>query len=98
VLIFGVMNDKDYPSMLKSLAPHVEQVVYVQPQIARAATAAELQRCLPGEAAAGARAALSHARRAAGPNGLVVCAGSIFAVAELRASALGLPSDPLIRM
>jgi len=98
VLIFGVMSDKEYPRMLKSLAPHVEQIVYIEPQIARAATTAELQHCLPGAAAKGARAALSHARRAAGQNGLVVCAGSIFAVAELRASVLGLPSDPLIRM
>jgi hypothetical protein len=29
---------------------------------------------------------------------LVVCAGSIFAVAELRAKLLGVSADPLIRL
>ena len=98
VLIFGVMADKDYPQMLRLLAPHVEQVIYVEPQLPRAAMAEQLQACLPGTAARDARDALRRARSAAGSGGLVICAGSIFAVAELRARALGLKSDPLIRM
>jgi dihydrofolate synthase/folylpolyglutamate synthase len=98
VLIFGVMADKDYPQMLRLLAPHVEQVLYVEPQLPRAARAEQLQRCLPGVAARDARTALRRAKAAAGSSGLVICAGSIFAVAELRARALKLPSDPLIRM
>jgi dihydrofolate synthase/folylpolyglutamate synthase len=98
VLIFGVMADKDYPRMLALLAPHVEQVFYLQPKIARAATAEQLQACLPGGATRAAADALRRAKSAAGSGGLVICAGSIFAVAELRARALRLPSDPLIRM
>lgn len=98
VLVFGVMADKDYPSMLQLLAAQVEHIVYVQPNIPRAATCEELQRCRPGLAARSAADALRKAKRVAGPGGLVVCAGSIFAVSELRARALHLPSDPLIRL
>jgi len=98
VLIFGAMADKDYPQMLALLAPHVEHVIYLQPQLPRAATPEQLQGCLPGAAANGAADALRRARRAASGGGVVICAGSIFAVAELRARALRLRSDPLIRM
>jgi dihydrofolate synthase / folylpolyglutamate synthase len=98
VLIFGAMQDKDYPKMLALLAPHIDQAIYLQPRIERAAPPAELQRVLPGLAARDAADALRRAKRAAGSGGLVVVAGSIFLVAELRARVLHLPSDPLIRM
>jgi len=98
VLVFGAMADKDLKTMLGLLAPHIEHVIYMQPSLARAATMAELQRYLPGRAARDASHALALAKRAAGQGGLVVCAGSIFALAELRARALHVPSDPLIRM
>lgn len=98
VLIFGVMQDKDFPQMLSLLGPHVERVVYVQPQLPRAAAPEQLQAIVPGVAARDPADALRRARAAAGSGGLVICAGSIFAVAELRARALKLPSDPLIRM
>jgi dihydrofolate synthase / folylpolyglutamate synthase len=98
VLVFGAMADKNYPRMLSILAQQVEHVVYVVPSLPRAATHAQLSAAVPGLAARSAAAALHKARAAAGSGGLVVCAGSIFAVSELRAWALGLPSDPLIRM
>jgi dihydrofolate synthase/folylpolyglutamate synthase len=98
VLIFGAMADKEYPEMLSLLAPVVEQAIYVQAQLPRAGTPADFQRHLPGIAASGAADALRRARSAAGSGGLVVCAGSIFAVSELRARALRVPSDPLIRL
>ncbi|MEY4579085.1 MAG: hypothetical protein RL701_3788 [Pseudomonadota bacterium] len=98
VLIFGVMLDKDYATMLQLLAAHVEHVVYVQPDLPRARDPADLAALVPGEIARDAGDALRRAKRKAGSAGLVICAGSIFAVAELRAKALHLPSDPLIRM
>ena len=98
VLVFGAMADKNYPRMLELLSEQVEQVIYVVPKLARAATHEQLQACVPGFAARSAGDALAKARAAAGGGGLVICAGSIFAVSELRAKALGLPSDPLIRM
>jgi dihydrofolate synthase/folylpolyglutamate synthase len=98
VLVFGAMADKNYARMLEILAKQVEHVVYVVPKLARAATHAQLQACVPGAAARSAGDALARARAAAGGGGLIICAGSIFAVSELRARALKLPSDPLIRM
>jgi dihydrofolate synthase / folylpolyglutamate synthase len=98
VLIFGAMQDKDYPHMLQLLAPQIDQVIYLRPRIARALAPEELQRVLPGYAARDAADALRRAKRAAGSGGLVVVAGSIFLVAELRARILHVPSDPLIRM
>lgn len=98
VLIFGAMADKNYAQMLQLLAAQVEHVIYLEPNLPRAASHAELQAQLPGLAAASAKSALRSAKRAAGTRGLVICAGSIFVVAELRAAALQLPSDPLIRL
>jgi dihydrofolate synthase/folylpolyglutamate synthase len=98
VLIFGVLEDKDYPNMLRVLAPCFDHVIYVQPSIPRAMPASALQRVLPGVAARGVTEALRSARRAAGSGGLVVVAGSIFVVAELRARLLHVASDPFIRL
>jgi dihydrofolate synthase/folylpolyglutamate synthase len=98
VLVFGAMSDKNYPRMLSILSQQVEHIVYVVPNLARAASHEQLQACAPGSAANSAGDALASARAAAGGGGLVICAGSIFSVAELRAKALRLPSDPLIRM
>jgi dihydrofolate synthase/folylpolyglutamate synthase len=98
VLIFGAMRDKDYPQMLALLAPQFDQLIYLRPAIARALEPEELQRIHPGHAAKNASDALRTAKRAADGGGLVVIAGSIFLVAELRAKLLGVPSDPLIRM
>jgi dihydrofolate synthase/folylpolyglutamate synthase len=84
--------------MLRLLAACFDQVIYVQPSIPRALPASELQRVLPGVAASSVTQALQRARRAAGSGGLVVVAGSIFVVAELRARLLHVASDPLIRL
>jgi len=97
-LIFGAMNDKDYPAMLNILAPLFDAVFYAQLPMPRAASCAELKRAWPGVTTRGAADALRRARRAAGPEGWVVIAGSIFLMAEARALVLGLRADPLIRM
>ena len=98
VLVFGAMADKNYPRMLAILAKQVEHIIYIVPKLARAATHEQLQAAVPGVAARSAGDALARARAAAGSGGTIICAGSIFAVSELRARALELPSDPLIRM
>lgn len=98
VLLFGAMGDKDYPAMLTLLGPHFDSVCYARPPMARAASCAELQKAMPGAASRNLSDACARARRAAGPTGLVVVAGSIFLMAEVRAQILGLRSDPLIRM
>jgi dihydrofolate synthase/folylpolyglutamate synthase len=98
VLVFGVMQDKDYPSMLRSLAPEVDAVFYARPRLPRAEHPRVLKKALEGEVTRNVKEALRKARRRAGPRGLVVVAGSIFLVAEARARLLRVPTDPLIRM
>jgi dihydrofolate synthase / folylpolyglutamate synthase len=98
VLVFGVMADKDFPLMLRTLAPQVEHVIYAAPKLPRAQTLPELCAVLPGEQARDIADALRRARRAAGTKGLVIVAGSIFLVAEARARLLHVPTDPLIRL
>ena len=98
VLIFGAMADKQYPEMLRLLRPLVDRVFYCPPDVRRAASSAQLQRVTAGTPTRGTADALARARRAAGPRGEVIVAGSIFLVADARARVLGLRSDPLIRM
>ncbi|MDH5676773.1 MAG: bifunctional folylpolyglutamate synthase/dihydrofolate synthase [Myxococcales bacterium] len=98
VLLFGAMADKDYPAMLRMLAPLCDRVIYCAPDMRRAATTGALQKVHPGSAARGMADALNRAKRAAGKGGEVVVAGSIFLVAEARAAVTGVRSDPLIRM
>lgn len=98
VLVFGAMADKDYGPMLRVLAPLFDRIVFSPPAIRRAATHTQLREHVRGERARGVADALSRARRAAGAEGEVVIAGSIFLVAEARARVLGLRSDPLVRL
>lgn len=98
VLIFGAMSDKNYPEMLRILAPRFNRVFFAQPKIERAATYEQLSAVCAGTPTKSLQSAIKRARRAAGANGLVVITGSIFLVAEARAVVLGVRSDPLIRM
>lgn len=98
VLVFGSMVDKDYPAMLKILSPFARRIYYARASVPRAATYEQLARVHPGSRTRSLRQALSRARRAAGPDGCVLVAGSIFLVAEARALLLGVRSDPPIRM
>jgi dihydrofolate synthase/folylpolyglutamate synthase len=98
VLVFGAMVDKDYPAMLRLLAPLVDKVIYCPPAISSAATHAQLARIAPGARARGVADALARARRSAGPRGQVIVTGSIYLIAPARARLLGLRADPLIRM
>lgn len=98
VLVFGVMRDKNYQTMLQSLASQVDAVFYAKPRLPRAEHPRELRKILPGAQARSVADALRLARKRAGRRGLVVIAGSIFLVAEARARLLRVPADPLIRM
>lgn len=103
VVIFGAMEDKAHDDMLRLLAPSASAFVFTRASLARAASPRALARVVPrrevpGEVAANAAAALKVARKLAGPKGEIVCTGSLFLVAEVRALVLGLDADPPIRM
>jgi dihydrofolate synthase/folylpolyglutamate synthase len=98
VLVFGAMADKQYPEMVALLAPLCDAVFYCPPNLRRAATHVQMSKIAKGTRTRNVADALARARRAAGRNGEVIVAGSIFLVAEARAQVLGVASDPLIRM
>jgi dihydrofolate synthase/folylpolyglutamate synthase len=101
VLVFGVMADKDWRSMLTRLVPFFDRVVTVPVSNRRAlqpsrtlAVAADLR---PSETATSAPAGLVRARELAGRDGTVVVAGSIFLIAEIYRECGG-SEDPFNRL
>lgn len=105
VLLFGAMADKDWPAMLAILAPAFDAIVFSAALLSRAerpeTLAAEVARLgLPLNVVVGedVYAAMVRARALAGPRGLVVVAGSLFLMAEVRARLLRVAVDPPIAM
>ena len=100
VLVFGVMADKDWRSMLDILAPSFDHVVLVSvsraraldPRIAAAALGPEVGATVAVSIAAG----LNEATSIAGTGGAVVVTGSIFLIGEaygVTGGGVGVPSD-----
>ena len=98
VLLFGVMADKDWPAMLRTLSPEIDERVYVAPALGRAEKVLHLDAFAPGLSAATVADGLALARERAGKRGLVVVAGSIFVLSEARATLLGIAQEPPIAM
>ena len=89
VLLTGMMADKETQKMAQRLAPRVRSVVCAQPKLPRAMDAAALaaeftalgvHACDRPDAAD----ALSWARHLAGPDGIVLVAGSLYLIGEIR--------------
>ena len=97
-LVFGVLADKSWQEMLGSLARVIERRFYVTPEGRAAVSPATLASRHPGEAMADAESALARARASVGREGLVVVAGSILLVGEVRSRLLGLPRDAPVAM
>jgi len=98
VLLFGAMRDKDHRAMLSAFDGLVERRVYVSPSVHRSERPERLARIRSGAVARSVRDAVTRAKRAAGPEGLVVTAGSIFLVSEVRALVKNARTDPPIAM
>lgn len=98
VLLFGAMRDKDHRRMLAAFDGRVERRIYVAPSVYRSARPEHFERLRTGTVARSVRDAVNRARRAAGPDGLVVIAGSIFLVSEARALVKNVRTDPPIAM
>lgn len=99
VFLVGILADKDYRSMLRAVAPLASAYVCVTPPNPRALDAADLAEAIRetcGEL--GARAtievagdfddAASAARKIAGSEGLICAFGSLYSIADVKASFL----------
>jgi dihydrofolate synthase/folylpolyglutamate synthase len=103
VLVFAAMADKDIAGILAPLASHVSSVVATAPDVLRAARAAELaiaarELGLSARSEAGPAEALRTARELAGPEGLVLVAGSLYLIGEIQALLEGKPSPGPVSM
>ncbi|MBI3762479.1 MAG: bifunctional folylpolyglutamate synthase/dihydrofolate synthase [Chloroflexi bacterium] len=95
ILLFGASADKDVTSMFEALLPRVYRAVMTQAIHPRALDPDEMAETagrfgVKAEAAAPVSEALERALALAGPQDVVVAAGSVFVVAEVRAAWAGL--------
>ncbi len=90
VLVFGVLSDKDYSSMVARLAPWVRSVVLTTPLLAERALAPQKlaplfkKRGVPVQMVPKIPQALATAAKTAGRNGWVLVAGSLYLVGPAR--------------
>jgi dihydrofolate synthase/folylpolyglutamate synthase len=98
VLLFGAMRDKDHRRMLAAFDGRVDRRVYASPTVYRSESPERFAKLRKGTVSRSIRDAVTRAKRAAGPDGLVVVAGSIFLVAEVRALVKNVRTDPPIAM
>jgi dihydrofolate synthase/folylpolyglutamate synthase len=101
VLVLAVSADKDVAGLVDALAGEVDAVVatrYGQPRALEPAALAAVVRARGAsvETAPDVVSAIAQARARAGAGGVVVVAGSLFAVGEARVHLLGVPADPYV--
>ena len=90
IVLTGVLADKDYGEMFRPVMPYVERFVCITPDNPRKMPAEELSAYLQK---AGARAeafdtvaeGVRHAMAQAGSDGVVLCFGSLYSIADIRA-------------
>jgi dihydrofolate synthase/folylpolyglutamate synthase len=92
VLVFAAMADKDVAEMGRLLFPLARAVVLTRVRDPRAAEPDEIRRRVGAPAASAlveprVAGAVARARRLAGPEGLVVVAGSLYVIGEVLAKA-----------
>jgi dihydrofolate synthase/folylpolyglutamate synthase len=100
-LLTSIVRDKDAAGILATLAPAVSAIITTQSANRRSILAADLEalaaaHCARTKSAPDPVIALNLARRLVGHGGLVVIAGSIFLVGELRAHLLDEQVDPVL--
>jgi dihydrofolate synthase / folylpolyglutamate synthase len=85
ILVFGVMKDKDFPTMLAVLLPEVDHLILTRPDIRRAADPAEVAHYAARALLTGSvRDAVSEAFKIARPEDTIVVAGSFYTVGEAK--------------
>ncbi len=98
ILLFAALADKQHEEMLAAFDSLVSTRVYSAPNTHRAVSPSELGRIRAGHVVPNPEEALAKAQSLAGDSGLVVVAGSIHFIGEVRAKVLGIPTDPPIAM
>ncbi len=89
VLLSGMMADKETEKMTQRLSSRVRCCVTTTPSVPRAMPAAELAKAFEKQglktyAEDEPERALRRARELAGPDGIVLCAGSLYLIGEIR--------------
>lgn len=89
VLLTGMLEDKETEKMVARIAQRVHCAVVTQPPVPRAMAAQKLAERFEAQglrvyAQADIRQALAQARSIAGPEGTVLCAGSLYLIGALR--------------
>ncbi len=93
-LVVGVMADKDVAGILEPLTSLASSVYATRAGNSRSMDPGELARLIPGATAVWpAGEAIDLAGRKVGPGGLVLVAGSLFLVGEIRSYLVSRPSD-----
>lgn len=90
ILIIGIMRDKNYKSILQTLAPIADHLILTQPNIPRAASPALLQKALErngekAEIVEGVQRAIDRGLSMASSEDLLCITGSLYTVGEARA-------------
>jgi dihydrofolate synthase/folylpolyglutamate synthase len=100
VLVFGALSDKAWTGMLDALAPSANARIYAAPKGRAPASPSDLGARWPGEQVPEGREAIARALElaAARDGGVVVVAGSIYLVGEIRGALLGIPCDPVVAL
>ncbi|MDI3292054.1 Mur ligase family protein [Polyangium sp. 15x6] len=98
VLVFGALADKAWTGMLDVLGPLADRRVYAEPKGRAPAQVTELAARFSGLPVPEPREAITRALAMAGPSDLIVVAGSIYLVGEVRGELLGLACDPVVAL
>ncbi len=90
ILIIGIMRDKNYKSILQTLAPIADHLILTQPNIPRAASPGLLQKALERngekvEIVEGVQRAIDRGLSMASSEDLLCITGSLYTVGEARA-------------
>ena len=97
-LIFGVMSDKAWPSMITRLRTIASHRFYVEPHGRTPASASSLASVVPGRTCRSVSEAIADSSRHVDTGGLVVVCGSLFLAAEARALLLDLEMDRTVAL
>ena len=85
VMVFGVMRDKQYRTMLESMDDCIDLTILTRPRTDRALDAAEMKNVPKNSiVTTDTRSALKHAREIAGDHDVVVVTGSLYTVGEAK--------------